>query len=281
MNERYIVDREGLQQQLRLKGTFGRWVSGLLYKVLELQEVNEMNALYYDLKGPDFAAAVIKGVGASYNYPADQLANIPEEGGFITVSNHPIGSIDGMILVDIVARKRPDYKILTTFLLALIPSLRSSFIPVNNLSTGDTRTVSGIRAALSHIAEGHPLGLFPAGEVSTYQKKENRRNPEGKAVVEDKPWAENMMKLIRRSGFPVVPIYFQGGNSKSFHILGKIHRRLRTVRLPHEMLNKKGSHIEVQIGKPIPAAQLAGYSDKELAKYLRDCCYQLESQIKP
>ena len=276
--KKIILDREGLQKELRLKGFTGKVVSGLLYKVLEMKKVNATTQRNADLLGPDFAAGVIKDVGAAYQLIPSQLDNIPAEGGFITVSNHHYGSIDGMILTDVVARKRPDYKILTTFLLARIPQLRDWFIPVNNLSAGDTRTVSGIRAALGHIGEGNPLGLFPAGEVGTWQKKDKRTSVQGKRVVEDKPWAENMMKLIRRSGFPVVPIFFDGGNSTNFHILGKIHRRLRTVRLPHEMYNKQGVTVHVRIGKPIPADEIAKYSDKELSQYLHNRCYALEEQ---
>ena len=276
--KKIVLDREGLQKELRMKGLTGKIISGLLYRILELKNVNVTNAKYSDKWGPDFAASIIKHVGASYEVLPSQLDNIPAEGGFITVSNHHYGSIDGMILTDVVARKCPNYKILTTFLLARLPNLKDWFIPVNNMSSGDTRTVSGIRAALAHIGEGNPLGLFPAGEVATWQKKEKRTAVGKKRVIEDKPWAENMMKLIRRSGLPVVPIYFDGTNSKSFHILGQIHPRLRTVRLPHEMFNKQGCRVHVRIGKPIPPEELAGYTDKELSMYLRNRCYALEAQ---
>lgn len=276
--KKILLDRAGLQKELRMKGLTGRVVSALLYKILELKKLNATTLRYSDQLGPDFAASVIKDVGAAYELIPSQLDNIPAVGGFITVSNHHYGSIDGMILTDVVARKRPDYKILTTFLLARIPNLRDWFIPVNNLSSGDTRTVSGIRAALGHLGQGSPLGLFPAGEVGTWQKEEKRTAVQGKRVVEDKPWAENMMKLIRRSGFPVVPIFFDGGNSLNFHLLGKIHPRLRTVRLPHEMYNKEGHKVHVRIGKPIPADEIAKYTDKELSEYLRNRCYALEEQ---
>lgn len=276
--KKILMDREGLQKELRLKGFTGKVISGLLYRVLEMKKVNATTQRNADLLGPDFAASVIKDVGAAYELDPSQLDNIPSEGGFITVSNHHYGSIDGMILTDVVVRKRPDYKILTTFLLARIPNLRDWFIPVNNISAGDTRTISGIRAALGHIGEGNPLGLFPAGEVGTWQKKQKRTAVQGKWVVEDKPWAENMMKLIRRSGFPVVPIFFDGGNSLNFHLLGQIHPRLRTVRLPHELYNKQGHKVHVVIGKPIPADEIAKYSDKELSQYLHNRCYALEEQ---
>ena len=162
----------------------------------------------------------------------------------------------------------------------MIPSLKDSFIPVDNFSSGGARSISGIRTALGHIAEQHPLGLFPAGEVATWQKGKNKTSlGEGK-VVEDIPWAENIVKLIKKSGFPVVPVYFEGGNSKSFHILGRIHPRLRTARLIHEVFNKRGTVIQVRIGQPIPAADIAALDVPALGKFLRNRTYALEGQLQ-
>ena len=185
-----------------------------------------------------------------------------------------------MILNAVVGSRRPDYKILTTFLLALIPNLRDSFIPVDNFSTGGARSISGIRAALGHIADQHPLGLFPAGEVGTWQKGKDKISLRKGKVVEDIPWAENIVKLIKKSGFPVVPIYFEGGNSKSFHILGRIHPRLRTARLIHEVFNRPGTVVKVRIGQLIPASEMAEMDIPALGRFLRSRTYALEGQLQ-
>ena len=103
----------------------------------------------------------------------------------------------------------------------------------------------------------------------------------GDKVVEDIPWAENIIKLVRKSGFPVVPIYFEGGNSKSFHILGRIHPRLRTVRLIHEVFNKRGRVVQVRIGQPLTAEEIARFDVPTLGRYLRNRCYALEAQCLP
>ena len=175
--------------------------------------------------------------------------------------------------------RRPDYKILTTFLLALIPSLKEYFLPVDNLSGGkaDARSINGIRMALRHIADGGSIGFFPAGEVATWQRRSKRR--EGSFLtIQDKPWADNITKLIKRSGLPIVPIYFEGSNSKGFHRLGIIHPRLRTVRLIHEMFNKAGTTVNGRIGKPIRPEELEGRSIEELSWYLRGRCYALGNE---
>ena len=275
-----VLEVDELQKALGIKGFLGRWLAKLAYRWLELDEVNRVHDKYHESVGPEFSAHVLEEVGVRYEIPPEQLERIPREGGFITVSNHHYGSIDGMILSAVVGSRRPDYKILTTFFLSLIPSLKDSFIPVDNFSTGGVRSISGIRAALGHIGDQHPLGLFPAGEVGTWQKGKNRTSLGKDKVVEDIPWAENIVKLIRKSGFPVIPIYFEGGNSKSFHVLGRIHPRLRTVRLIHEVFNKPGTVVRVRIGQPIPAAEMAAMDVPALGRFLRSRTYALEGQLQ-
>ena len=274
-----VVSEEQLQKTLGLKGKLGQWVTRRIMHLLEIDRVNDIQNRYAALTGPAFADKVLEEVGVKYHLPEKDLENIPAEGGFITISNHHFGSIDGLILTSVVGSRRPDYKILTTFLLALIPSLKEYFLPVDNLSGGkaDARSINGIRMALRHIADGGSIGFFPAGEVATWQRARNRREGSFK-TIQDKPWADNITKLMKRSGLPIVPIYFEGSNSKGFHRLGIIHPRLRTVRLIHEMFNKAGTTVNVRIGKPILPEELEGRSIEELSWYLRGRCYALGNE---
>lgn len=274
-----VVSEEQLQKTLGLKGKLGQWVTRRVMHLLEIDRVNDIQNRYAALTGPAFADKVLEEVGVKYHLPEKDLENIPAEGGFITISNHHFGSIDGLILTAVVGARRPDYKILTTFLLALIPSLKEYFLPVDNLSGGkaDARSINGIRMALRHIADGGSIGFFPAGEVATWQRARNRREGSFK-TIQDKPWADNITKLMKRSGLPIVPIYFEGSNSKGFHRLGIIHPRLRTVRLIHEMFNKAGTTVNVRIGKPILPEELEGRSIEELSWYLRGRCYALGNE---
>lgn len=275
-----VLEKHELQEAIGVRGIVGKWTTSLAYKLFELEEVNRIHTKYVDSTGPDFSAHVLEEVGVKYEIPQSQLSHIPAEGGFITVSNHHFGSIDGMILSSVIGKTRPDYKILTTFLLSIIPCLKDSFIGVDNFTSGQARSVNGIRTALGHIAGGHPLGLFPAGEVATWQRGKNRTALGKKRVVEDIPWAHNIVKLVKKSGFPVIPVYFEGENSRLFHILGLIHPRLRTARLVKEMLNKRGTVVKVRIGAPIPASEIAGFDVESLGKYLRSRCYALEEQCR-
>ena len=274
----YIMDSAMLQQSLGLKGRFGKWVAGRLLKILEIDKVNSTHLRCLQYQGPDYAEAVLREVGVSYDYLPEQLDRIPAEGGFITVSNHPYGSLDGMILSTTIGRKRPDYKMLTTFMLTLIPNLRSSFLPVDNLSgKTDARSVNGIRMALRHIADGGAIGFFPAGEVATYQKEGRRTAVSDKPVIEDIPWAQNIIKLIRKSGLPVIPIYFDGANTRNFHRLGRIHPRLRTMRLVHEMFAHPGETVKMRIGQPIMPDDVKDMDLQTFGNYIRNRCYALEA----
>lgn len=281
MSEKVLISKDGLRKALGLKGLVGKCVAGALYGVLGIGRLNKVYPYVADLEGPEFSEEVLRRFGISYEIPPEQLANIPAEGGFLTVSNHPFGGADGLILNAIINPRRPDFKILTTFLLAQVPNLTKWFIPVDNFSTGGAKSITGIRTALGHIGSGGSLGLFPTGEVSTWQKKERRTAVSGKGVIEDKPWPDNILKLIKNSGLPVVPIYFDGTDSLLFHILGKFHPRLRTVRLVHELTNKRGMTVKVRIGKAIPAAEIAALSIPTLKEYLRNRTYALESQCLP
>lgn len=278
----YVVSEADLQKSLNLKGGFGRFVTRRIHRLLELDKINAIQAKIADYSGPEYAEMILKEVGATYEVIPEQLSNIPEEGGFITVSNHHFGSIDGLILSSVIGSKRPDYRILTTYALSLIPGLRDTFMPVDNLTKGGSaKSIKGIRMALQHMKEGGPMGFFPAGEVATYQKKTRRTAVGKKKIIEDKPWADNVMKMVKGSGFPVIPIYFEGTNSKFFHFLGKIHPRLRTVRLIHEMLNKNGTNVKVRIGHPILPEEIAKYDIHELGQYLRNRTYALEAECRP
>ena len=191
-----VLEVDELQNLLGIKGWLGRRIAWAVYRLLEFKEVNRIHHKFHDSFGPEFSAHVLEEVGVRYEIPPEQLERIPKDGGFITVSNHHYGSLDGMILSSVVGSRRPDYKILTTFFLSMIPSLKDSFIPVDNFSSGGARSISGIRAALGHIGDQHPLGLFPAGEVATWQKGNNKTSLRAGKVVEDIPWAENIVKLV-------------------------------------------------------------------------------------
>src|SRR5690606_29935728 len=116
------------------------------------------------------------------------------------------------------------------------------------------------------------LGIFPAGEVSTYK--------DGKLVV-DRPWEDAAMKLVKRAEVPVVPIYFHAKNSRLFYKLSKISDTLRTAKLPSEVLSQKRRLIKVRIGKPISVADQKEYASLEdFSEFLRRKTYMLSNSFE-
>ena len=237
--------------------------------------INKINRLYSEASGKegiDFARAVLDQLGIVAETDAGRLGFIPEKGPFVLVSNHPHGALDGLLLMVLVARIRPDVKFLGNFLLTKIDTLNEFFLPVDPFDAKNGRNISGVRRAVEHLKAGRPLVVFPAGEVSTYRK--------GFSKIEDKPWSRSVSKLILRAGVPVIPAYIEGCNSLMFHLLGKIHPMLRTVRLPLELTNKKGRSVAVAFGSAVPAKLLKEIGSAEsVSDFLRANVYCLRSVL--
>lgn len=276
-----IINKSDIMGVLHMHGPIGWLLATLAMWLLGFNKVNKANDRCKQYQGPEFSAHILKDIGISYDLNPVQYNYIPQDGPFITISNHPIGSADGMILSAVIGTMRTDYKIMTNFILTMIPSLKDSFIAVNPFTDSVTSrsSLGGIRLAKEHLAAGGSLGLFPAGEVSTYQRP-SRRSSMKRHVIEDIPWPDSMIKLIRNANVPVIPIYFEAQNSKKFHFLGRFHPMLRTISLANELFNKKGKTIPMRIGKPIMPNEFAEYADLEqLGGYLRSRVYCMEAEF--
>lgn len=280
-NKTKVVNKSDIMNAIHMKGLIGWTIATLAMWLLGLNKINRYNQKYQQYKGAEYCEHVLRGVGVKYTLNPQQFDFIPQDGPFITISNHHVGSIDGMILCSVIGTMRPDFKILTNFLLTLFPSLKDNFLPVNPFSGEfqSHKSFKGLRLALEHVRNGGCLGLFPAGEVATVQPSKKKTALKNR-MVEDTIWPENMAKFIRNANVPVIPIYFECNNSKFFHILGMIHPLLRTGRLVHEMFNKKGQVVPMRIGKPILPNEIAEYQDNaQLGAYLRSRIYAMESEF--
>ena len=209
-------------------GVFGTFSGWLLMKVLKISALNKLYNRNKHLKDVAFLNAILDDLQIKFEIPEEDLKRLPKDGAYITISNHPLGGVDGILLLKLMLERVPNFKIIANFLLHRIAPLKPFIMPVNPFENHkDVKSsVVGIKETLRHLSDGKPLGMFPAGEVSTYK--------DGKLVV-DKPWEEGAIKVIRKAQVPVVPIYFHAKNSRLFYFLSKINDRLRTAKLPSEL----------------------------------------------
>ena len=270
---RKVVTHKDIKQALGLKGFFGTCASGLAYAALGLGKIKRLFDGAADYQGREFADHLLQNMNITFDFDEQQLSNIPKEGGFVVVCNHPFGGIEGVMLLSLIAKVRPDFKIMANFVLSHIPNLKECFFAVNPFEKNPEwkSSVGGIKGAIEHIASGNGLGVFPAGEVSRYH---------GHDYPEDLPWSTSIARIIKNAGVPVVPLFWEGCNSRWFYFVDKIHPMLGTARLTRELANKHDKCIPLQIGKPIMPAEIAEYENpKDLAAYLRNRTYALEGNI--
>jgi len=252
-------------------GTFSGW---LLMKVLKISTLNKIYNRNKHLKEVPFLNAILDEFHIKFEIPEEDLKRLPKDGAYITISNHPLGGIDGILLLKLMLEREPNFKIIANFLLHRIEPMKPYIMPVNPFENHkDAKSsVLGLKETLRHLSDGKPLGMFPAGEVSTYK--------DGKLVV-DKPWEEGAIKVIRKAQVPVVPIYFHAKNSKLFYFLSKINDTLRTAKLPSELLTQKKRVIKVRIGKPISVAEQNEYqSITAYGDFLRKKTYMLSNAFE-
>jgi Putative hemolysin len=270
-----LVESEDFKKAANLNTVGGDSLSKLLMYILRFNTINKIYSKISDRDGLEFIDKVIEELELKFEVSPEDLKRIPQSGPFITVSNHPFGGVDGILLIRAIAEIRPDYKMLSNFLLSKIKPLEDFFFPVNPFESkkSDKSSLAGLKLALGHLKDGHCIGVFPAGEVSSYQA--------GLMGIADRKWQPSALKLIKNANVPVVPIYFVGTNSKLFHLLGLIHPMLRTIKLPSELLNKRNKVIRIRIGNPICVEEQSEFSDlSQYGRFLRAKTYALGTALE-
>ncbi len=254
------------------RGRRGRCLARGLMNILGVSRLNRLYDNVSSYKNAECASKVIDEMKCNYLIGnANRLDSLPK-GPFITVSNHPYGGLDGVILAELIGRKRTDYKILVNNILARAKSLSGVFITVTPTTTErkapDAITVKGVRTVITHISEGHPLGCFPSGAVSDFKLRS--------CTLQDREWQPSMLRMIKRARFPVVPIYFPDGNSPFYYFLGLLNWKIRLLRLPLEFFNKyKGKH-RVIIGETLTVEEQDMHEDlQDYGKWLRSRVYDM------
>ncbi|MEI7675520.1 MAG: lysophospholipid acyltransferase family protein [Bacteroidales bacterium] len=253
------------------RGRRGRFLAKIVMCILALNKINKVYAKTCHLLNNSFTTAWLKDLNVRYIVENREVLNRFQEGAFITVSNHPFGFIDGIIVIDLLTSVRPDFKFMVNSVLMNLRPIEGNMIgvkPTTTRSGSSVENTTGLKETLRHLKEGHVMGFFPAGAVSNYNEHKFR--------VTDREWQLTVIRMIQMAGVPVIPIHISGSNSWFFNLLGRINWQLRSLRLPYEILNKHKSIIKVTIGEPIALDKQNQYKKTEdLASFLRATTYSL------
>ncbi len=209
-------------------------------------------------RGEGFFDSAIRLLNININYDTEALSAVPKTGPVIFVSNHPYGVLDGITLTWLALKARPDTKVLANDVLCQSPEAAKHLLPVafapvpQSLATN----VKTRMAAQEWLKQGHAIGIFPGGGVSTTEK------PFQKQAI-DLPWAPFTAKLVRCSGATVVPVFFTGQNSRLFQIVSHLSLTLRLSLVFRETARRIGTDLGVRIGKPTPFEEISHLTNRE------------------
>jgi putative hemolysin len=217
------------------------------------------SALANTRTGGNVFDSILREMNVEYAVREADLKNVPTEGPCVVFANHPFGMLDGIIMAALLLRLRPDVKMLANQLLGCMDELAPYCVLVDNMMGEGHEDANrrGIREALDWVKQGHLLIVFPAGEVASWSRHHRR--------VLDPQWNRNMARIARMTNAKSIPAFISGTNSVGFHLAGIINPRLRTLFLPHELINKYGRRLEVRLGAPVEGETLKAIHDDEKA----------------
>lgn len=242
-----------------------------LMLLLRFDKLNRVFNKIGDKKGTDFASELLQILSIQYAYDSESFTKrIPQFGASIIISNQPFGGLESILLIKIISEVRTDIKIVSTHLLQKIEPIGEYFLDSNPFSKKSI--LQGQEKAAEHLENGGILCLFPAGEVSHL---DNSR------VLSDRQWQISTLKFIKQEKVPVLPVHFQGNNSKLFYLLERLHSSLGNLKLPTEILYQKKKTVKIRIGSPITVAEQDKFQDiYQYGRFLRARTYCLSSDIE-
>jgi putative hemolysin len=247
---------------------------GLIRFLRHCLNIDDVSDLYDQIcgnRGAAFATAFLKEENIRCRITGgENLERLPD-GPFITISNHPYGALDGLMLIDLIGRHREGFKVMVNQFLTVIEALTPSLISVNPV-TGDrgpgvtAANIHGVKEVLQTLREGRPVGFFPSGAVSDLHLRD--------LSISDREWQMDIVRIIKKARVPVVPVRFFDRNSDFYYLLGLLSWKIRILRLPTEVMNKKGQCPRIGIGPIISPEEQDAFSDmSRFRDFLRASVY--------
>ncbi len=248
------------------------WMPGFVYKYLRrVIHEDEINKALFDNRdkyGLDFIRAILDQFGAKL--VSHGIENIPETGKYIIASNHPLGGLDGLALMQTVGEVRNDIVFPVNDLLLFLPNLRELFIPINKHGSNS----ENFRTIHNTFSSGKIILFFPAGLVSRKQG----------GIISDLEWKKTVITFAVKYQRSVIPAFIDGSNSTFFYNLAWMRKTLgiganiEMLYLPDEMYKQKNKTIDIIFGKPVDYTRFdKSATHSEWALKLKEHVYKLRS----
>lgn len=234
-----------------------RFLINGLKKFIRQDNLNQLLDETAGLRGADFCAGVLAHLGITTDVVGRHNIPGPEsDTRVIFVSNHPLGGLDGLALIDTLTRLTGSpLKFIVNDLLMAVTPLSDVFIPINKLGAqGRNASMTLNNAMESNL----PVVIFPAGLVS-------RKNSDG--TISDLTWQKTFINRAIKHRRDIIPIHFSGENSSFFYNFARLRTRLglkfniEMLRLPAEIFRSRQSHFTITAGSRIPYQLLHGGAD--------------------
>ena len=221
--------------------------------------------------GRDFWQVIVERYGLTLDVIGGSLSNIPANGPLILIANHPYGILDGLMMGHILSKVRGDFRIIAHRIFRKAEELNRVILPISFDETKEAiRSNLETRAvALNYLEHDGAIGIFPGGTVSTAAR------PFSKPM--DPGWRNFTAKMIARSGATVVPVFFDGHNSRLFQLASHLHSTLRLALLIKEFRARIDEPVRIVVGEPIARARLDAFrtDPKGMMDFLRKATYEL------
>jgi len=223
--------------------------------------------------GADFWEVMTRRYRLALDLPGPGLANLPAEGPLVVIANHPFGILDGLMLGRILSavRGRDGFRIMAHQVFRKAGEIDAVILPISFDADREAQRINVATRSEAHrfLGAGGAVGVFPGGTVST------ARDPFGPAL--DPAWRTFTAKLIARSGAAVVPVFFEGTNSRTFQLASHLHYALRMGLLINEFRRRVGGTVRAVIGAPLARDEIEARrgDSRALMDYLRLETYRL------
>ena len=224
--------------------------------------------------GRDFWAVMQERYRVRLDFLDGAPERIPDSGPTVVVANHPFGILDGLAMGRLLSMRRPDFKIVAHSVFRRAPELNAQLLPIDFADTRAARALNlqTRREALRFLDEGGAIAIFPGGSVST------AATPFGTPI--DPRWKNFTATLALHPRAKVVPLYFEGSNSRVFQAVTHVSQTLRVALLINEFRAALARPVRLRLGTPIDRADIEAYRGDAVAlmDFLRNSVYGLSGQ---